>query len=437
MSAFKQQLTLVFHISNVNNMPQPHISIEEPDEEHPIKEWVCRLEKIFLLHPSFFGRSGDRRYHFGFSIANLSLSLASFRWFIGAFFPSFGLLLGNYFNVLGVAGQITSFAAGAFTGLMVYFHCRLLSERDLSFVNDLTAYSVKETGNRTILTGKHREELENFMKTSWSNLQKAESFTLNNFRITIFLLSFVTPLSVQGVTLENVLFWGGFGLLLIPVVYYIPMNWVHVIGVWFFCKSHLDIQTDFIIEKMEQLLCKSKNAIASQIDAEIYSIDKDYRHLVSRIKIFDQLSKDLISPYRFILSYFCGIMAFGAHAQSSVAFQVGMDLIVAIHYICSLVFLFTACSLSIRRKRMYILANTIFNSVSNHVKTPGDPVMKVSQMIILRRWIKSLGSTTLPSICLTDTSGKEFEPMEFVEFILETFSNFTLAANLYTDYFNQ
>ena len=48
--------------------------------------------------------------------------------------------------------------------------------------------------------------------------------------------------------------------------------------------------------------------------------------------------------------------------------------------------------------------------------------------------IKGLGNDEYLIICLTDKSGDEFDPMEFVEFIMEFFANFFLIANLYFDY---
>ena len=55
-------------------------------------------------------------------------------------------------------------------------------------------------------------------------------------------------------------------------------------------------------------------------------------------------------------------------------------------------------------------------------------------LFILSRMIKSLGNDRYPSICLMDKSGGEFDPLEFVEFIMEFFANFFLIVKLYFDY---
>lgn len=48
--------------------------------------------------------------------------------------------------------------------------------------------------------------------------------------------------------------------------------------------------------------------------------------------------------------------------------------------------------------------------------------------------VKSLGNYNRPMVCLSDKSGEEMDPMEFVEFVLDTFSQFTLASSLYYSY---
>ena len=61
-------------------------------------------------------------------------------------------------------------------------------------------------------------------------------------------------------------------------------------------------------------------------------------------------------------------------------------------------------------------------------------MVSLGHLIILRRMVKSLGNNLRPTICLTDSSGEEFEPIEFVEYVAATFAQFTLAAKLYRNY---
>src|SRR5260221_11240727 len=80
-------------------------------------------------------------------------------------------------------------------------------------------------------------------------------------------------------------------------------------------------------------------------------LEAQYRRLVSRVKSFDELSRDLISPYRFIVSYVGGITMFFGHQTDNVLYQVAIDSLSGVVYVVSLYFLSTACSLSSRMIR--------------------------------------------------------------------------------------
>src|SRR5437016_3689933 len=62
----------------------------------------------------------------------------------------------------------------------------------------------------------------------------------------------------------------------------------------------------------------------------------------------------------------------------------------------SILFLSTACSLSIRRRKTYFLANELFaKSRQKH--------SNIRKLFILQNLIKSLGCRSRPRICLTST----------------------------------
>ena len=202
------------------------------------------------------------------------------------------------------------------------------------------------------------------------------------------------------------------------------LSWTYVLGVWFLCKGHLDIHADSIIDKIDDYIRSKKgpNAVG------VANLAIEYKKLLVRVKKFDCLSKDLISPYRFVVSYIGAITLFAARQSGILIFEIGIDAFIISLYVVSLVFLYSSSSLSIRRRKMYKLANSLFVKISRQRPVP------YRSLFILSRMIKSLGNDRYPSICLMDKSGDEFDPMEFVEFIMEFFANFFLVINLYFDY---
>ena len=267
--------------------------------------------------------------------------------------------------------------------------------------------------------------MKNFSKKTILALKVAFIVTLINMFLTITVVAVITPLAVLGVTVKTVAFWLMNAAIWAFPVYTFAMDWIYIFGSWFLIKGHLDHQANHLIDRMERLL-EDDSGLSLQ---EVGYLHFWYKQLVTRIKKFDGLSKDLVSPYRQLLSYIIGFMLFAHHQQDSQLFAIAMDSIVTTLWIASLLFLSSACSLSDRRKKMYFLANQLFVKAMKQRS-----MVSLRHLTILRRMVKSLGSDNHPTICLTDKSGEEFEPIEFVEYVAETFAQFTLAAKLYHRY---
>jgi len=270
--------------------------------------------------------------------------------------------------------------------------------------------------------------MKNFTKKTVLALRVASIVTVINIFFTVTAIAVITPLAVLGVTVKTVTFW----LMALAIwtfpAYIIAMDWIYVFGSWFLIKGHLDHQANHLIDRMERLL-KDDSGFSLQ---EVRYLAFWYKELVTRIKKFDRLSKDLVSPYRQLLSYIAGFIVFASHQQDNQLFTIGMDSIMTTLWVVSLLFLSSACSLSHRRKKMYFLANRLFVKAMKQ-----QSMVSLGHLIILRQMVKSLGNSLRPTICLTDKSGEEFEPMEFVEYVAGTFAQFTLAAKLYHNYFHK
>jgi hypothetical protein len=246
--------------------------------------------------------------------------------------------------------------------------------------------------------------------------------------LTVLLIGIIIPVMIQGWTIYNLLYWTIVEIPAFVAATTSAMYWVYIFGTWFLCKSYLDIQADFLIEKLEEFASQETNLFDVRKALAIYRF---YTRLVNRIKQFDDLSRDLISPYRLTVSVFCGALVFGAHQTDMALMTIGIDTVVIFVYVISLTFLSTASSLSNRRRKMYFMTNRLFVNVSSKGKRN---IANLRSLFILRQLIKSLGSDDSPTICLTEQSGGEFDSMEFVNFVADTFSNFTLVVNLYYAY---
>jgi hypothetical protein len=236
-------------------------------------------------------------------------------------------------------------------------------------------------------------------------------------------MGIISPVVVTGVNWGNIIYWSLVTSPLVIMSYYIGTDWTYVFGSWFIGKYHLDMQAQYMIDKMERLLTSS-----SKLNIyNVYTLDVFFKGVVKRAKKFNTLSTDLISPYRLCSCYICGIAVVAAHKTDNLGLQFSIYSIALSFYVVSLIFMSTVCTLSTRRKKLYLLANQTFIKVSRERTS-------LTSLVILRRMIKSLANHRQPVIALKDKSGQEFAPMEFVEFVFETMSNFMLAATVYNDF---
>jgi hypothetical protein len=331
--------------------------------------------------------------------------------------------MGNCLNVLGLAGQMISGFNVAYCSLNLYFHVRLIVLKDIPFIHDLVAYDNAE--EESILSGKYRTKAITFI-TKVVKILKMTEYGVSSWMkmLGIFIAAVVTPITILGFSIGNILFWSISSIPIFIMSYYIGLNWTYVLGVWFLCKGHLDIQADSIIGKIDDYVRSKRdmNVIG------VANLDIELKKLIVRVKKFDCLSKDLISPYRLVVSYIGGSLLFATRQSGMVIFEIALDALVISQFVMSLLFLYSSSSLSMRRRKMYKLANSLFVKISRQRPVP------YRSLFILSRMIKSLGNDSSPSICLTDMSGDEFNSMEFVQFIADCIANFFLVAQLYFEY---
>src|SRR6185437_12409491 len=122
---------------------------------------LATFDKFHLLHPKVFGRQHDLKYWSKSILIILIMAFASGRYAAGGFSPQFGLMIGNYFNVFGVAGQLMSLGAGMYCLLGPYCRMQLMFQRDrLPFIFDLMDYN--DSKRKTILTGEDKSRLIKF-----------------------------------------------------------------------------------------------------------------------------------------------------------------------------------------------------------------------------------------------------------------------------------
>ena len=262
------------------------------------------LEKLYLLHPKVFNRQHDVKYWMKNIASFLITLLLIIRLIVSAFYPQFGRMIRNYFNVLGVAGQVMSLGAGMCCTLIPYFRLRLLLQKDnLSFMTDLMAY--KDERLRPILTRTNREKLIKFSEKVLKFLKIAAPFFVMEIWLTMMVVGIVIPLMVEGITMSNILFWSLLSTFPVLILgYYLGMDLIYIFAsIWYLPKYHLDIQTDVIIDRMEQFLTEPEIR-----DIHVIYLDHVYNQLLIRVKKFDQLSRDIISPARFAMSYSIGFM---------------------------------------------------------------------------------------------------------------------------------
>lgn len=390
----------------------------ENGDEQPGQKLVSRLRRLYLYRPSLVGHTGGIRYWIPWTVILITMSFQVVRYLLGAFSTHLGLLLGNCLNVVGFTGQMMSFMGGMFAFLIIYFRFRLFQLEEIPFIHELVAYDSLQ--QQAILSGNFRSKMATFLSTAVKILNLASTIMASNMMLSIFAVGIVTPVIVQGFTLRNVLYWTAVNIPFFYASYYASLDWVYILGSWFLYKSHLDIQADVIIDKVRE---------STDLDVvDVANLDFQYKKLLTRVKKFDNLSKDIISPYRLLVSYLGVVVLFATRHSGILILEIAVNTIVTAMTVISFVFLYSTCSLSIRRRKMYQEANSLYARVSRQRST------SICSLVIIRRLLKSMGDEDYPSLCLTDKSGVEFDPMEYVQFILELFSNFTLIAGLYNDY---
>lgn len=388
----------------------------------PGKDWVSMMEKVYLLHPSYVGRQGDPRYMAGVTFLNMCWYVLSFRYILGVISIELGLSVGNFFVVFGVAGQIISVAAALYVGLLAYFRSRFLNEKELAFVSDVVAYD-DSNNQRTVLTGEYRLRATKWLGRAVAVVRMAAIAMSINMFVSHVVMGIVCPIMVLGWTLYNILFWTLTTIPLLGMSYYFGTDWVYIFGSWFIGKCHLDMQADYMIDQMN-LMIRSP----AEVDVyPVYLLDKELKSLIKRVQKFDALSMDLISPYRQTSSYIVCIAMVACTKTDNIPLTAAIGAIAASFFLVSLIFVYSACSMSNKRKEMYERSNEIFVRAARERTS-------ITSNLILRRLVKSVGSSSQPTLSLRDKSGQEYESWEFLEFLLETVSNFFLIVSLYNDY---
>lgn len=381
---------------------------------------LSKLQEMFMLSPSVVGRKDDKRYILGICSVIL-LGFWGTLWLaIGALSVPHGLMVGNFFCLHGKIGQIMSGLAVMEYSIGWIFHKYLLSVKRAPYIEDLLAYD-NPLNQATVLKGSYRRKIETFLEKGVKIIIFMTKIVYINTLMGVIGIGIITPLIMEGFTLENFIFWTlSYLFNIVLMALYVTRFMIYILGLWFLCKSHLDMQVDYFIEKLNSLE-KSNETIT---DLNIISLDHYYRGLVVRIKDFDKFSSNIITPYRTDMSFVCCAMVFAAHQQDNVIFAIGLSAIMAAVYTASIIFLSTGGSLSTKRRTVYTAANRLFVRILRDKKS-------WKQQIVLRRLLKSLGDRRRPTICLTDKSGAEFDPNEFVDFVAMTISNFFLVAELY------
>src|SRR6266513_1649419 len=87
--------------------------------------------------------------------------LYSFRFLASLPDENIGILLGNYFNTLGTAGQLLTILAMVYHLLVMYFRIRMVAQKELPFFDDIVDYD--DQRKTTILTGEYREKVVKLM----------------------------------------------------------------------------------------------------------------------------------------------------------------------------------------------------------------------------------------------------------------------------------
>lgn len=394
--------------------------------------WLRRLEQLYILKPSFVSHlsSLEERKNKNYPIIKLLICLFYLfniiRFGSGAFTYYVSQCMGNYFTTFGPIGKLIS--PGTAAVLCVSFLLRAVAtlwiDCKTTFLNDLLAYDDLSL----ISQGKHPQILKGFYRVRMISTLKKLKY-LNNITFVLMGISLITvvivgtvSMIVEGITLKNILLWCGlWNLITFILAYFASSDFVIILGFWYVGKRHLDLQLDIMIESIDLI---SRGCLPVQT---ISKLNIYYTKVVGRIDEFNQFSKILITPYRLLLTSCCGVLYYGFQVVDNVYASLGLRTCIVGYFVISLAFLSTTSSLSVRRRLLYHQVNNLFSKLchSGHLR----------ECLILRRLIKSLGNRYRPKVSLTDTTGREFNSMEFVDYILDCFSIYFLIVKLYRRHF--
>lgn len=372
-----------------------------------VRKWLQRLEELVLLHPSSVEPDQRTKYQIKMFLIIILNVLTYFYFAVGAIYPDIGLLVGTHVSAFGFGGQL--YSAGAIPAETYCLLLRLASWQlnyETRFIKNLLAYDDKKS--RKILKGSLRKKLlKNLGFLSIINSISQIQFAL--FVVLTVIITVVT-LEMINVTLSMVVAFCFSTPMIIMFVYFFLDSQVYTLAFWFMCKRHLDLQTDALLRSFDRHL-------QGQLPDTSYltSIEKRYHDLLGQIKEFNKYSQNLISPYRLLATISSGVLFYGAQNFSNQYASIAGSCAVICVYITSLAFLSTCSSLSIRRKKLYLLSNSLYIKYIMDRKT-------WKERMVLRRIIKSLGNNQRPTIGLIDRSGEEMNAMEYVEFVAECFS---------------
>lgn len=378
----------------------------------PVRNWLIQLEKHYILHPSLIVENGDKfKYKIKSALIDFYYVFVISLYYIGSIYPELGLRLGNIFNALGFAGQFTSIGCGSAIFVVLFLRLSFRKLKHQKFLSDLLVYDGKHVHKQ--LRGEYRKKFISELNV----LPMVKVFVCLNVIVAFFmalLLCFAGIIQL-GLTLEHVLICSIASVHVFVIAWLVLSEHVYCFGLWYLCKRHLDLQMDAFIDYVNR-----KNIDHCNIDL----IANRYDDLIKHVKYFDSFSKNIIGPYRPMATFVFGISFYGATLFENRALGTILDVGIILAFIACMAALSTSSSLTNRRRIFYRNVNMIF---SNYLKKEHS----WRELICLNRMIKSSGNTWKPTICLTDTTGQEFDSMEFVKFVGECVSMYCLAAKLH------
>lgn len=385
----------------------------------PGRDWLTRLESLYIVNLST-NQLKKRILRIAFLLLHAQIFVRCLLVAI-ATSEKVAHYFGNPVYGLGLAGQIASVGSSPqFLALLVYRwqygrHLR----RDSSFIQDILDYD--DPLKETVLVGRLKTKFINNLRLLKVADKVAPLAGLEMFLCDIVLCIVAASSLTDDYAKLVYCLW--IPMNAIPC-FMVAVDTIYTLGFWLLCKRHLDLQANVFVSKMTFRLPgkTSKNIARRNLTNRIYRLQSMYQSLVLKVKDFDSFSKKIISPCRILTTFMSGTVFYSAQMMDNQIIKVTLMVAVTVQFLASLVFMSTTSSLSIRRRKMYQQANSLFQTA---IKLNID----LREQIVLRRMIKSLGNQNRPTICLTDSSEGELAPMEFVEFIASCVSNYLLAVD--------